>query len=410
MADYAASNAPISPTIIAKEALMLLSNNMIMGRLVHKEYKNEFKKVGSSITLRTPVRMAAVASNDLSANTITEYKETFTVATQVHVGWAFDSAELTTTIEEYSKRYITPAVLALANYVDVALATLYNDVGNVAGTPGTTPNAYSDLGDAQTKLDDMAAPTAGRVAVLNPAAHWALADGLKGTFAAKPANDIHTKGYLGTVANLDMHMDQNIQRHLTGTFTTSATPLVTTLSADADKGLVTKGWNGSSNDVAAGDVFTVGNSSSTYVFSVNPVSGASTGVLKQFCILNAESSSTSAITFDLFSTNSPGFQDSGAYKNVSRHCPASASVNMLGTEATYYPQNLVFHPNAFGLVTLPLVMPAGVWGSRVTDKMTSLSIRVVKDYDIVYDEEIIRLDILFGVSTLHQDLACRLTG
>jgi hypothetical protein len=55
-------------------------------------------------------------------------------------------------------------------------------------------------------------------------------------------------------------------------------------------------------------------------------------------------------------------------------------------------------------------MPAGTWGSRVTDKQTALSIRVVKDYDITYDEEVIRLDILYGVNNLHPDLSCRLTG
>lgn len=404
------SNAPISPTIIAKEALMLLSNNMIMGRLVHKEYKNEFKKVGSSIKLRTPVRFSAAEAQFISINAVTEYKETFTVATQVHVAWAFDTQELTTTIEEYSKRYITPAVLALANHVDAALCNLYLGVAQSAGTPGTTPNAYSDLGDCQTKLDDMAAPTAGRVAVLNPAAHWAMADGLKGTFAQKPANDIHTKGYLGTVANLDMHMDQNIARHLTGGFTSSATPLIDENVTDGLLDVDTDGWNGSTSDVHAGDVFTVGNSASTYVYSVNPVSGDSTGVLKQFVILNQETASGGDITVDIFSANSPGFQDSGPYKNVSAHLADGSTMNMLGTETTYYPQNLVFHPNAFGLVTLPLVMPAGTWGSRVTDKMTALSIRVVKDYDITYDEEVIRLDILYGVNNLHPDLSCRLTG
>ncbi len=256
MAHYSSGSSPISPTIIAKEALMLLSNNMIMGRLVHKEYKNEFKKVGTSVSLRNPVRFEAHAAQKLTSSTsVTEYKETFTVATQVHVGWAFDSAELTTTIDQYSERYVTPAVLALANYVDAALCGLYNTVANESGTPGTTPNAYSDLGDAQTKLDDMAAPMDGRVAVLNPATHWAMADGLKGTFAAKPANDIHTKGYLGTVANLDMHMDQNIQRHLTGGFTTTATPLVDDTCAAGDLSLITDGWNGSTSDVHAGDVF-----------------------------------------------------------------------------------------------------------------------------------------------------------
>lgn len=406
-----ATNTLITPTIIAKEALMLLSNNMVMGRLVHKEYKNEFKKVGTSVEIRKPVKFSVNTGQTKSNTDVVEYYNTFTVATQANVSWAFNSVELTMTIEEYSKRYIAPATLALANYVDAALCNLYNDVGQYSGTPGTTPSAYSDLGDAQQILDESAVPTMGRVAVMNPAAHWSLADGLKGTFAQKPANDIHTKGFLGSVAGLDLHMDQNIARHLTGAFTTSCTPLMADTSTAGDTSLTTDGWKVSTAVLTAGDVFTIGNSAATNIYSVNPVSGTSTGVLKKFVSLNAETSTSGGVVeIDIMESTSEGLRTTGGYKNVSALPASGSTINVVGTESTYYPQNLVFHPNAFGLVTMPLAMPANVWGARVTDKQTSLSIRLVKDYDITYDEEIIRLDILYGVSTLFPELACRMVG
>jgi hypothetical protein len=55
-------------------------------------------------------------------------------------------------------------------------------------------------------------------------------------------------------------------------------------------------------------------------------------------------------------------------------------------------------------------MPANVWGARETDQDAGISIRVVKQYDIDADEEIIRLDILYGVKTLYPELAVRLWG
>ena len=55
-------------------------------------------------------------------------------------------------------------------------------------------------------------------------------------------------------------------------------------------------------------------------------------------------------------------------------------------------------------------MPANVWGARETDPDAGLSIRVVKQYDIDADNEIIRLDILYGVKTLYPELAVRLWG
>ena len=52
-------NTLLSPTIIAKEALMQLVNNLVMGANVHRRYKNEFKKVGGTITIRKPVKFRA---------------------------------------------------------------------------------------------------------------------------------------------------------------------------------------------------------------------------------------------------------------------------------------------------------------------------------------------------------------
>ena len=57
----------------------------------------------------------------------------------------------------------------------------------------------------------------------------------------------------------------------------------------------------------------------------------------------------------------------------------------------------------------PLEKPDGAaWCERETEK--GLSIRVVKDYDITNDEDVIRLDILYGVKSIYPDLATRISG
>jgi len=393
------SNTLLTPTIIAKEALMQLVNSLAMSRHVYTAYKNEFVKVGQTITVRKPNKFRAVKAQARSNVNISEPSTSITMSTQAHVTWAFSSAELTQTIEDYSKRYISPAAAALANQVDADLCGLYVDVYNCAGTPGTTPSTFKALGDAQQILDDEAAPSEGRVGILNPAANWALADGLKGTFAQQVAKDIITKGYLGTIANLSLYMDQNIVRHTTGYFTTGATPLVDGASQTGAT-LLSKGWSGS-NDLHAGDIFTV-----TGVNAVNPMSGASTGVLRKFVVTAQINDTDAAIDIP----NSPTITTSGAYQTVSGSPDADAPITFVGTESTEYPQNLIFHPNAFALVTVPMEMPANVWGARETDPDAGLSIRVVKQYDIGADEEIIRLDILYGIKTLYPELAVRLWG
>ncbi len=394
----------LNPSIIAKEALMQLTNSMAMSRHVHTAYKNEFVKVGATITIRKPNKFRENLTQDLTSalTTIVEPSTSITMATQSNVGWKFSSVELTQTIEEYSKRYIQPATLALANGRDAALCGLYKGVYNSVGTPGTTPATFSALGDAQQRLDDESVPSDSRVGILNPAANWALADGLKGTFAQNVAKDIITKGFLGQIANLALYTDQNVVRHTTGHFTTGATPVISVTSTDGDNHIHMNGFVTTTNDVHEGDVFTVAG-----VYAVNPMSGASTGVLRQF-VCTAQATSTG--TGDLVVTVAPSVVLAGAYQTVDALPVDEAAVSFMGTEDTAYPQNLIYHPNAFAFVTTPIEMPTGVWGARESDPETGLSIRVVKQFDVLTDYEIIRLDVLSGNKVLYPELCTRLWG
>jgi hypothetical protein len=396
------TNVLLNPTIIAKEALMQLINSMAMGRHVHTAYKNEFVKVGQTITIRKPNKFRATKSATRSNTDISEPSTSLTVSTQAHVSWAFTSAQLTQTIEDYSKRYIAPAAAALANQVDADLCALYTDVFNYVGTPGTTPASFKVLGDAQAVLDNEAVPSEGRVAILNPDAHWSLADALKGTFAPQIAKDIITKGYLGTIANLSLYMDQNIARHTTGAFTAGATPLMNGATVTGATTFVTNGWS-SSNTVKDGDIFTV-----AAVNQVNPMSGSSTGILHRWAVTADTADVSADMTIPIAPTLT--YASTNAHSNVDAVPLTTAALAFVGTASTAYPQNLVYHPNAFALVTVPLEMPANVWGARETDPELGISIRVVKDYDILYDEEIIRLDIMYGVKTLYPECCVRLWG
>lgn len=401
----ASSNTLLTPTIIAKETLLQLTNSMSMSKHVYTAYKNEFVKVGSTITVRKPNKFRAIKQVARSNTNITEPSTSITVDTQAQVSWAFSSQELTLTIDEYSKRYIQPAALALANQVDSDLCGLYKDVYQSAGTPGTTPATFAALGDAQRMLDDAGAPSDRRVAIINPKTNWALADGLKGTFAQNVAKDLITKGYLGTIANLSLYMDQNVVRHTTGVFQTASTPVVNadTPVVTGATTLATEGWASSAGTVTAGDVFTIAG-----VFDVNPMSGASTGELKKFTVRTARTSTGVNLLLDISPTIVYGATN--AYTNVSGLPANHAAITFIGTESTAYPQNLIFHENAFALVTVPLEIPSGVWGARETDPEAGLSCRVVKQYSIEDDNEVIRLDVLYGIKTLYAELACRLWG
>lgn len=395
----ASSNTLVTPTIIAREAILALRNNLVMGSLVNKQYSKEFKEIGTAVTIRQPVKFRTTKAQARSNVNLAESVETFTVSIQAQVSWAFSSVELTMKVEEYVKRYISPAGAAIANTIDSDLLGLYVNIYNEVGTPGTIPSTFAVLGDAAQRLDDESCPQNSRYAAFNPAANWSMADALKGTFSPQLANDTVRKGELGTIANMGINMSQNVKTHTTGIFTTGSTPAVNG-GSQTGASLITDGWGGSGT-VKAGDIFTIAD-----VYAVNPESGVSTGVLRQF-VVTADNADAGA---DMTIAISPSIITSGAYQTVDSSPADSALLTFVGTESTQYVKNVVFQEDAFGLVVIPMAMPAGVWGTVIKDNRTGFSIRVVKQYDINADEEIIRLDTLYGIKTLNAALACRITG
>lgn len=400
-----ATNTVLSPTRIAREMLLATVNSMTASKHINTQYKNEFVKAGQTITIRKPNKFRTTLATTRSANNVTEPSTSITINSHpAQTSWEFSSRDLTLSIEDYNKRYAEPAGLSNANFIDSYVCALYKDVYNSVGTPGTTPSTFSVLGNAQARLDKEAVPSSGRVGILDPDANWALADGLKGTFAQNVASNIITKGYLGTIANLSLYMDQNIATHTCGHFTSGATPVVNgTMSVEGATTIVTNGWASGTNTIKQGDVFTIAN-----VYAVNPMSGASTGELRQFVV--TADLTNAATTTNMTIACSPAVITTGPYQTVDSFPQDGAALTFMGTEDAQYTQNLIFHPDAFGLVTVPIEMPTNTWGARVTDKEAGISALLTRQWSIESMIDAARLDTLFGVKTFYPEFAVRVWG
>ena len=416
------ANALITPDIIAKEALMQLQNNLGMAKYVHREYKNEFKKIGNSVDIRKPVKFQAITGATRVNQDVEESTTAVTIDQRKHVSWKFSTQDLTLTVEEYSERYIKPAAIALSNTVDQSLHGLYTSIWNHVGTPGSTPNDYADVALVAQRMDEMAVPNDGmRHLCVNPAAGHAIANTATTLYINQVNNEAYRNGSIGELAGINTMRTQNVQNHTVGTWG-SDTPLVnggsqgTTYAASKatyTQTLVTDDWSNSVTGVLkAGDVINIAG-----VYSVNPIpaDGASASAatktvypdLQDFVVTaDADSDGSGNATL----TISPPIITSGPFQTVSAEPADNAAITVkTGTSATAYPQHMGFHKNALALVTVPLELPDGAaFKSRESDE--GLSIRVVKDYDIDADEDIIRMDILYGIKAIYPELACRLTG
>ena len=406
------ANTLITPTIIAKEALFHLENNVIMGQKVHRQYKREFVKIGDSVTIRKPVKFVVTDGATRSNQDVIEETTSIVINQRKHVSWNFSTQDLTLTIEEYAERYIKPAMIVLANNIDRTLCVEgAQEFFNQTGTPGTTPNDFTFLADTAQKMDEEPVPDDGlRCLVLNPAARWGMADGLGGTgsggiFNAEIVHGMVRRGRLGELANFDIYGDQNIANHTVGAH--SGTPLVDDAAFANDTDLVA--FDGMVGTVVGallkGDIFTIDG-----VNSVNDVSKEDTGVLQQFVVVADVNTTGGAGTAQVFPDINDGSTPStAAYQTVSALPADNAGINIVGAASAVHPQNLAFHHNALALVTVPLELPdSAVFKARADWR--GFSIRVIKDYDIDSDEEIIRLDILYGVKAIYQELGVRLWG
>jgi hypothetical protein len=411
------ANALITPSIIAKEALVQLENNLTMANNVHREYKKEFVKVGDTVSIRKPVKFYAADGATRVNQDVEEANTSITIDKQKHVSWKFSSKDLTLTVEDYSERYIKPAMIALGNVIDRNGHSLYTKVWNHVGTPGTTPANFAAMAAAAQRMDEMAVPTDMRKAMLNPAASYAIAGTATSLYMNGVNQQAYRSGSIGEIAGLDTFRSQNVTTHTVGAH--AGTPLVNgadqnttyALSKSTNsQSLVTDGWSNSVTGILkAGDVFTIAG-----VYAMNPVPGEGTTgkqqmpYLQQFTVLADANSGASTGPATL--TISPAIIISGPYQTVSAAPADNAAITVkTGTASTAYTQNLVMHKNAFALVMCPLELPDGVeFKARETHK--GLSVRVVKQYDIANDDDIIRLDVLYGWKDIYPDLAVRLTG
>ncbi|PIV86698.1 P22 coat protein, partial [Candidatus Kaiserbacteria bacterium CG17_big_fil_post_rev_8_21_14_2_50_51_7] len=67
------ANIFLTPSIIAKEALIVLENNLVFGGLVHRAYDTEYHKVDDTIRIRVPATFESkVWAGSWSAQDISE--------------------------------------------------------------------------------------------------------------------------------------------------------------------------------------------------------------------------------------------------------------------------------------------------------------------------------------------------
>lgn len=396
--------------MVAREALRIAHEKATFIGTINRSYDDSFAKeggkIGSTLRVRDPnqyVRRQGSRVMDVQDQASTT--QTITVATQDGVDMRFNSAELSLDIDEFSSRYIEPAMASLISGIDgdcINTATL--NTYNVVGAAGTVVGASGDitaLGNARARLNQMLAPKdGGRVLQLDSITMASIVNGNKALF--QPGNDVKEafrEGFYARSAMADFYENERTRVHSVGSDVTVST----SSSAAVTDGGTNITMNGSDGNINAGDVFTVAG-----VYACHPETKASLGYLQQYV---ATAASTGAVTV------SPATIISGAKQNVCSSTGAAIAVTaynsqvltFVGTASTAYRRNLMYHKDAFTFVTadLPIMANAEKCVRRTQD---GISLRVWTDGDIRNDELLLRIDILYGFKTLRPAWSCQITN
>lgn len=397
------ANTLLSPTIITRKALAVLHQEAEFLATINKEYDSRFAnggaspsgKIGPSLLIRNPNQFAVRSGSVLDVQDITEESQTLTVSTQKGVDFSFPTSDLTLTIDDFSERYIQPAISVLAAVIENDVySNVYKDIYNLVDGDAAGFD-FVHLSTAQEKMNDNLAPRNPRYAMLKNSHVNKFNVASKGLY--NPAEVIGKQfkaGVMGRVCDFDIMASTHAGKFQTGT---CAKTTGYTVNGAAEEGSHITIQSGS-NTFKKGDIVTLAG-----CYRCHPETKVDTGVLQQFVVTADNSGGAGELYI------SPSIVVSGAKQNVTDYPDDSGAIVKVGAGASeLLDMSMGYHRDAFTFVTADLedVSKFGAWGARAN--LDGISMRIARQWDIVNDKVPCRIDILYGYKTIRPELACRI--
>jgi len=356
-------NTFLTPEVVANEALMCLSSNLVMADLVHRDYADEFVSVGDTISIRKPAKFVAKNFTGVTEpQDITEGSVSVKLDRFRDVTVAVTSKQMTLDIADFSAQVVQPAMQAIAQAIDEDLLALATEKAGFrrAGTPDAAD--LSDIAAMAKQLDIAKAPIQNRSLVLHPEHkyRYALTENLSNVSYAGD-NETLRDALLGKVYTLDTYMDQNAPDSLAEVPGTAVSCKIG--GAKGDAFVTVTGVEGGT--IAAGDGF----------------------ILDGYCY-HFLAGGTGELAIDQ---------------------PLMCDAFVTPIRIIHSPNSVAFHRNAIALVSRNLALPMGNANAAYASA-GGLGVRVVYDYDSATKTDKISFDVIYGIKELEPQLICALEG
>lgn len=396
------ANSLLTISSITRMAIPLFVNTNAFIKNIERQYDSDFgkngEKIGSTLRIRLPNDYTTNSGTAISVQDTAEVQTVLTMADQENIAVSFTTADLLLSMDDFSERILLPMMNNLAGKVATnIMANNAEGICNIAANLDPngailTPNDGTYL-DAKATLAINSTPPSMQKIINDPRTEARVVTSLAGLLnPASAISDQYYEGVMYKALGATWYSDQTVIKHTTGTATTAAvsgagqTGLALTISA-------------LSGTLVVGDIFTIAG-----VNAVNMVTKQSTGEARQFVLTVA--AANGATSLSIFPAIIPAVGGQPVqYQTVDASPADAATITPYLPASTVYRNNFRYSPGAITMATGDLPLPANKVAAR--HKYDNVSLRMARDWMVGTDQEITRVDVLFGSLLIRPQWACR---
>ena len=404
-------NTLITPQLIAREALMIIRSNSAFLKKVNTQHSEDFKNrvTGDTIMVKKPAKYSVRTGRVANIQSSVQEQVPITLE-QFGCDMEFSTAELTLSIEKFSKNFIQPAMAPVVGRLDSRLAQLANEASNVTGEAASGVTA-EDILNAGAILTENGVPDMSRCVVLTPQAEASLVPNFQNLYNPNRAiSKTVGDAKVGDLYGFDWSRSNRIIR-----FDSAWSGNALTRGAQVAGGtILLKGLGNAALTIPKGTILKIGVGTSRYKI-LEPQEKHSQDYDQAFVVTREvrKAAGTGNVDLPIYPNLIPltGAGASRARATV-RELPADgvAVTAVLGNAGSVR-KNIAFHSDALGIATVDMIVPGDVdEGEMVKDEETGLSIRYLRSYDVTNDRMVTRLDILAGFASFYPEWMCVIRG
>lgn len=417
-------NRFLNATEYANVMLLLLKNNLVMGKLVSGQFRNQVTdQNGLTINVKRPPQFVAKDGATLAEQSIVTGSTNIAVNRyrNVHVGVG-DLEAVQSWNQLMRSETMKSAASTLAHDVDLYLHEQLLSFASHVGTYGDAVQSPQQFNKVHTRLMDQSVPNTDLCGVCTFEDGELIRGNLIGTDIGGVNKTALQRVKIPLLSEIDLYATQHVRNLVTGTRAATGAAQVNGANQnvdyedvkDLDSSPLVLETAGANATFSKGDIFTIPG-----VFAVNNRSGQVLPYLRQFVVTaDAQADGAGAVTLQIWphiivagtGANADIQDQNTAFQTVSAAPANDAVLTFLGAPSTSIPTRAAFNKQAIQLVSARLETPMSDTSSFATDPETGISIRYWRGSDIATGRHIHRWDMIYGAKAIDPRLGARFSG